>query len=98
MARVNEGSTSYHALAFYGADGLEANPEAIRYRLTADGGAELIPWTALGLDCRLIEISAELNTIGGIGAKRYLIVEATHNGGDKITQELGYTIFDLRGI
>lgn len=98
MAKVNDGSTSYHDLSFLDAAGADVVPEAIRYRLMASETYELIPWTALPLDCRSIKIAAGLNTILNGGNRRYLSVEVTHNGGDKITAELGYFIVDLKGI
>lgn len=98
MAKVNEGSTSYHDFTLLGVDGGGVVPEALRYRLTAGNGVELIPWTQLALDCRQIEISAELNTIGDSGPWRYLAIEATHSGGDKITEEKVYKINELKGV
>ena len=100
MARieVNEGSTSYHPLTIENKDGVTVTPEALRYRLLADDGTELVAWTSLSTSATEIEVSATHNTIGTSGKKRYLTVEATHSGGDKITEELTYTLVGLQGV
>jgi len=95
---VPEGSTSYHAIKIIGPDGLPAVPEALRYRLMASEAATIRDWVVIPEDSTVIEISAADNTIGQDGADRYLAVEATHNGGKKITSELKYTIIDLKGV
>jgi hypothetical protein len=95
---VNEGSTSYHALDIRSAAGAVVVPEVLRYRLTAGEGIDIVPWTPLSTAAVEVEISAESNIIGTIGKKRYLTVEATHGGGDKITSELEYSIVDLKGM
>lgn len=94
---VNEGSTSYHAIAFFDKDGVSVVPESLRYHVT-DGTAEVVPWTTIAAGATEIEISATANTIGSGASKRYLAVEATHNGGDKITNEALYYLSDLMGV
>lgn len=95
---INEGSTSYHSLAFTDKDGAAVSPSALRYRVTSGTGTDLVPWETIDAGSTEIEISATVNTIGANGNKRFLTVEATHNGGDKITAELEYTIKNLTGI
>jgi hypothetical protein len=95
---VNEGSTSYHPITIIDKDGVAATPESLRYRLTGNNGEEVIEWTTIETNSAEIEVDATSNTIGTTGAKRYLTVEATHNGGDKITSELAYTLVNLKGI
>jgi hypothetical protein len=95
---VNEGSTSYHAITITDADGAPVTPEALRYRLMAAEGVEIIAWTALAVDATEIEVDAADNIIGETGSKRFLTLEATHNGGDKITSELEYKIVNLKGV
>lgn len=100
MARltINEGSTSYHSIAPVNKVGEAVTPEAIRYRVTGDGGVEVVAWTTVDASITEIEISATINTIGTTGKKRYIAVEITHSGGDKITEELEYTLRDLKGV
>lgn len=96
---INEGTTTYHALAFFDAAGDPVTPEALRYRLTRNNGVELIAWTALPADTTEIEIPAAMNliTTAAPGRRRHLTVEATHDGGKIITEELDYYLRDLRG-
>jgi hypothetical protein len=68
----------------------------LRYRVT-DGVTDIVPWATLSNVATSVEVSATANTIGTGGNKRYLTVEATHNGGDKITSEIAYTLTDLKG-
>lgn len=101
MARntVNEGSTSYHAISAVNKDGVAVTPEGLRYRVTGENGVELVAWTTVATSTTEIELSATINTIGATGGKkRYLAVEITHGGGDKITEELEYSIRDLKGV
>ena len=95
---VNEGSTSTHAISFTGADGLPVTPESLRYRVTAGPEIDVVAWATIANNSTSIEISATSNTIGTTGSKRYLTVEATHNGGDKITSEIAYSLVDLKGV
>jgi hypothetical protein len=101
MARetINEGSTSYHPIIPASKDGNAVAPEAIRYRITGENGVELVAWTTIDVSTTEIEIPSTVNTIGATGGKkRYLVVEVTHGGGDKITEELEYTLRDLKGV
>jgi hypothetical protein len=95
---VKEGSTSYHAITITDADGAPVTPEALRYRLMAAEGVEIVAWTPLAVDATTIEIDAENNIIGDTGSKRFLTLEATHNGGAKITEEEEYKIVNLKGV
>lgn len=96
---VKEGSTSYHPLEMLDRDGVAVIPEALRYKVTGENGVELVPWSSLSINAELVEISATVNTIGLTGGKkRYLTMEATHSGGDKITDELEYGLVNLKGI
>lgn len=96
---INEGTTTYHALQLLDADGDPVTPEALRYRLTGDNGVELIAWTALPAETTEIEIPGARNLITTTvpGRRRHLTVEATHDGGKIITEELDYYLRDLRG-
>ena len=94
---VNEGSTSDHSISFFDSGGVAVTPESLRYRVT-DGSVDVVPWAILANNATEIEISATANTIGTVSNKRYLTVEATHNGGDKITSEIVYTLANLKGI
>lgn len=100
MARItiNEGSSSYHSILPVNKDGEAVTPESIRYRVTGDGGAEIVEWTTVDPSTTEIAVSAATNTIGITGKKRYLAVEITHGGGDKITEELEYALRDLKGL
>lgn len=100
MARltINEGSTSYHSIAPVNKAGEAVTPEAIRYRVTGDGGVEVVAWTTVDPSITEIKIPATINTIGTTGKKRYIAVEITHGGGDKITEELEYTLLNLKGV
>lgn len=99
MARVvQEGSTSYHSLAFTGKDGEVIIPEALRYQLQDGADNVLIEWTVLPTNTIEIEIAAEHNLIGPGSKDRVLTVEVTHNGGRKITKDLRYGIWDLHGL
>lgn len=101
MARltINEGSTSYHSIAPVNKAGEAVTPEAIRYRVTGDGGVEVVAWTTVDPSITEIEMPETVNTIGATGGKkRYLAVEITHGGGDKITEELEYSLRDLKGV
>lgn len=100
MARVtvNEGSTSYHAISAVNKEGEAVAPEAMRYKVTGEAGAGLVAWTTIDPSTTEIEVSSTVNTVGTAGKKRYLTVEVTHGGGDKITEELEYTLVDLKGI
>lgn len=96
---INEGSTSYHSIAPVNKDGDAVAPEAIRYRVTGSGGVEVVDWTTVSPSATEIELSPAVNTIGSTtGKKRYLAVEITHGSGDKITEEIEYTIRDLKGV
>jgi hypothetical protein len=95
---VNEGSTSYHAITITDADGAPVTPESLRYRLMAAEGVEIVAWTVLAVDATEIEIASTNNVIGTTGRKRYLTVEATHNGGDKITAETEYWLSSFKGV
>ena len=96
---INEGTTTQHTLEFLDADGDQVTPEALRYRLTGDNGVELIAWTALPAETTEIEIPGARNLITTTvpGRRRHLTVEATHDGGKIITEELDYYLRDLRG-
>lgn len=100
MARttVNEGSTSYHGLSFLDADGNQVTPESLRYRVTSSTGEPVVDWTTLPTNTVEIELSSTVNTIGGLGKRRFLTIECAHNGGDVITEEIEYRIVDLAGI
>ena len=100
MARttIKEGSTSYHSITITNEAGVAVTPEALRYRLVAGNGIELVAWTDLPTSTTEIEVSAAHNTVGASGKRRYLTVEATHGGGDKITNELTYILIDFQGI
>lgn len=96
---INEGSTSYHSIAPVNKAGEAVTPEAIRYRVTGNGGVQVADWVTASPSATEIELSATINTIGATtGKKRYLTVEITHGGGDKITEEIEYTIRDLKGV
>lgn len=95
---VNEGSTSYHAISFTDQSGAPVVPEALRYRLTAGEGAIILDWVDLSSDATEVIVSSEHNIIGSQGAKRYLTIQATHNGGEIITEEVAYTIVNLIGV
>ena len=96
---VNEGTTSYHPIIIKGPSGQIVNPESIRYKVTGWNGSTIVDWTVIDNDTESIEISSIVNTISTLhGDSRNLTIEVTHNGGDKITEELVYTIRDLRGI
>ena len=95
---IEEGTTSRHPLTITMASGAPATPESIRYRLMAGVGKQITGWTVVDpLDTELT-ISALENTIGPDGAKRYLTIEVTHNGGEIITSELEYQLNDLVGV
>lgn len=98
MDYINEGSTSYHSITPVNKAGEAVVPEAIRYRVLGDNGAQIVDWTAINENATEIELSATINTISTTGKKRYLTVEITHDGGDKITEEILYTIKDLKGV
>ena len=96
---VNEGTTSYHPITIKGPSGQIVTPESIKYKITGWAGSEIVAWTTVDNNIDSIEISATINTISATyGDTRNLTIEVTHNGGDKITEELVYTIRDLRGI
>ena len=95
---VNEGSTSYHTFTITNRAGDPVSPSALRYRLLASGGVVLVPWATLNTQATEIEVSAANNTIGTYGRARFLTIEATHSGGDVITEELEYELRDLKGI
>lgn len=95
---VNEGSTSYHDISAVGIDGSVVVPESIRYRLMTSEGVEVVAWTTVDSQTTRIEIAATNNIIGTTGKQRYLTVEITHNGGKKITEEVNYTLVNLKGI
>ena len=94
---VNEGATSSHSISFFDSDGSAVVPESLRYQVS-DGSVFSIQWTTIANSTAEIKISATINTIGIGGNERYLTVEATHNGGDKITSEVVYTLVDLKGV
>ena len=94
---VNEGSTSYHAIIITDKSGATVVPESLRYKLSDSIGV-LIEWTSLDISTTEIVIPAAMNVIGIYGRKRFLTVEATHNGGDKIPSEIEYELVDLKGV
>ena len=98
MDYINEGSTSYHSITPVNKAGEAVVPEAIRYRVSGDNGVQIADWATVNADATEIELSATINTISTTGKKRYLTVEITHGGGDKITEEILYTIRDLKGV
>lgn len=97
---IKEGSTSYQSISFTDKNGAAIPaPSAVRYKVCTDTGAVLVPWTNLNPpDIGEIEISAEVNTIGRNGRKRFLTVEATHGIGKKITTEFVYELEHLAGF
>lgn len=95
---VNEGSTSYHPIGLVDKDGAVVAPEALRYKVTAGDGSVLVQWETIPANSTEIEVSAAVNTISAGGNRRTLTVEATHNGGDKITAETTYTLENLVGV
>lgn len=105
MATVlDEGKTSTHTIDFFEDEEctIPVVPESAEYRLMASATVEVVPWTAipngdLG-ESITVEISAEDNTIGDVGRKRFLTVRAIHSGGKVITAELTYLLNDLKGI
>lgn len=95
---VKEGSTSYHPIEPVDKDGAVVTPEALRYKVTAGDGTVLVPWTTIPASTIEIEVSAAANTVTTGGNRRILTIEATHNGGDKITAEATYTLENLVGV
>lgn len=98
MPTVNEGSTSYHPIVITDASGEIITPEALRYKLSDSLSAPLVDWTDILAASTLVEIQSALNIIGQGGKKRFLTIEATHNGGKKITSEIEYELIDLKGL
>lgn len=98
MTTVNEGSTSYHPIVITDASGEIVTPEALRYKLSDSLSTALVDWTTISAVSTLIEIQSTLNTIGVGGVKRFLTIEATHDGGKKITSEIEYELIDLKGL
>lgn len=98
MATVNEGSTSYHPIVITDASGEIVTPEALRYKLSDSLSTSLVDWTVISAETTLIEIQSSLNIIAQGGKKRFLTIEATHDGGKKITSEIEYELIDLKGL
>ena len=99
MNKVNEGSTSYHPIAFFDANEMPLSPSAIRYRVSDSKGVALVPWTNHDVNIDFITVSATTNTIdANSGTKRVLTVEATHGTAEKITTELVYELVNLIGF
>lgn len=95
---INEGTTTQHTLEFLDAAGDPVVPEALRYRVEGDLDVEIVAWTSLPAETTEIVVPGAVNLIGENGGrKRHLTVEATHNGGKIITEELEYYLRDLRG-
>lgn len=95
MERVNEGTTSHHPFTLVDKNSAPVVPESLRYQLMASSKVLLLPWTSLPPNAVEVVVPAELNMIGTVGKKRYLAIEATHNGSEKITGEIQYQIHDL---
>lgn len=98
---VKEGRTSYHSYEFLDGDDVQVpSVESKRYKLSS-ATATLIDWTAIAgtAPAGTITIAAEHNIMADADdTRRYVTIEATHNGGEIITDELGYVIVDLVGV
>lgn len=89
----SEGSTSYHDYSFTDKNGDPIETaEAIRYKLS-DGVEILKDWEAIEPPTAPgeIEIDGALNIIDG-SCKRFLTIEATHDGGKKIQKTIMYEL------
>lgn len=99
--KVKEGTTSYHTYEFLDSDDVQVpSVESARYKLSSARGI-LIDWTDISGTAATgtIEIASTYNVMNDVtDIYRYLTIEATHNGGDKISDEEIYTLVPLKGI
>lgn len=95
-----EGATSYHDFSFLDKnDDPITNAESIRYKLS-DGVNIVFDWVdfAPAVAPGEIEIEAVNNITSDCLVLRYLTIEATHNGGKKITQTIAYRLINSPNI
>lgn len=97
MDTVNEGTSSRHPFTLLGDTGEPVIPEALAYRLMASSTTAVVDWSALPLDATAVEVSGANNTIGPTGAKRFLIIEASHSNGEMLTKQISYELVKIKG-